>query len=270
MKRCPKCDAEKLLSEFTPDKHKASGYSSWCKPCVAARSKDYYKRTGGTKAKARYQGNRERLIAQSVAAAKARYRADPDKARQRWRDEWRKRSRTPNHRERKRASYMKRHGGIDEWARMFADQDGLCYLCQEPLPEDGRDVHVDHDHSCCAVGPRESRSCQYCRRGLTHQACNQIWGLARENPALLRVLADNGERVGAETRLRIAVKPVTQDVLSTEAQTATEEAVSASDSMPSLEMPEGVPWPPAAGSGGALLTHSDTIPALSLRKSPAK
>jgi hypothetical protein len=206
MKRCPRCKAEKPLDQFTPDASKASGYMSHCKPCVADRSREYYARTKGAAARARYQADRRERIAQSIAWR----RANPDQVRQ---SRQRRRAANPEKfRQEERVTYMKRHDGIDEWARMWKAQQGRCYLCQRPLPEDGSRVAVDHDHSCCPSG-QHTQSCRYCRRGLTHQACNQIWGLAREDPELLRVMADQGERVSAETRQRIVRKAQQQELL---------------------------------------------------------
>ena len=34
-KTCPRCGEFKLFEAFSPDKNKASGYKSWCKPCCA-------------------------------------------------------------------------------------------------------------------------------------------------------------------------------------------------------------------------------------------
>lgn len=107
---------------------------------------------------------------------------------------------------------QRRHGGPDEWARMWQEQNGLCYLCLRPLPDSRANIHVDHDHDCCPSG-RDTTSCRYCRRGLTHERCNQIWGLAKEDPALLRTMAAEGERVRDETRMRIAAKPHAQGEL---------------------------------------------------------
>jgi hypothetical protein len=105
MKRCPKCGDMKPLSDFTPDKTKASGYASRCKPCDAARSKDYYQRTNGAKAKARYRADPEKRKAQSAAARKASYAADPEGMRRKWREQWSKRERSPRRREQERARY---------------------------------------------------------------------------------------------------------------------------------------------------------------------
>jgi hypothetical protein len=207
VKKCPRCQVVKPASEFTPDKTKADGLLSRCRDCDNAKSREYYARTKGATSRARYQNNRTTRLAQH----RARRLANPEKARQQARDQY-YRLDPVTRREKGRASYMKRHGGSEEWARMFAAQGGCCYLCLKPLPVDGTDVHVDHDHSCCPGTKSETRSCRYCRRGLTHQMCNQIWGLAREDPDMLRVMAEQGERVRAETLRRIASKPVQGDL----------------------------------------------------------
>lgn len=107
---------------------------------------------------------------------------------------------------------MKRHGGLDEWARLFEAQNGLCYLCGEPLELAAQnEIHVDHDHDCCPGGKRTA-SCSYCRRGLAHAWCNQIIGLAGEDMQMLRTIIANFEPVQAETRRRISAKPE-QDTL---------------------------------------------------------
>lgn len=116
-----------------------------------------------------------------------------------------------NDREKRRKRAARRHGGAAEWARMWAEQDGRCYLCQRPMLP-GQEIHVDHDHTCC-YNPKDTDSCSYCRRGLTHAACNQIWGLAAENPDVLRAIASQGERVAEATRARITAKPEQGELL---------------------------------------------------------
>jgi hypothetical protein len=129
-----------------------------------------------------------------------------------WREQNPKPARPPA---RPRRPNQNRHGGDAEWARMWGEQHGRCYLCLRPLPEDRKGIHVDHDHSCCDPGPkgRNTDSCQHCRRGLTHERCNQIWGLANEDAELLRIMACEGERVQNETRLRIATRAYEQGAL---------------------------------------------------------
>lgn len=172
MKRCPKCGITKPLSEFHVDKTKANGRVSSCKSCANDKHKQRY---------------------------------DPQRYRQRYLAKLKESGKTPRPAGR---PHNNRHGGAVEFARMYEDQDGLCYLCLRPLPDDRAQVHVDHDHSCCDPGPmgRWTDSCRYCRRGLTHDRCNQVWGLMAEDPELLRAIASNGERVAAETKARIAAK----------------------------------------------------------------
>src|SRR5215475_14701190 len=74
------------------------------------------------------------------------------------------------------------HGMTPEiWASIWDSQDGLCYLCGEPL-EQAKHACVDHDHSCC--GPQ--LSCRWCRRGLACRSCNCLIGLAGDDPEKLR------------------------------------------------------------------------------------
>ncbi len=74
-----------------------------------------------------------------------------------------------------------------EWHALWDKQLGRCYLCTDPLPEKRRDVHVDHDHSCCPDG----YSCASCRRGLTCRSCNLLIGHAGDDPARLARILEN-------------------------------------------------------------------------------
>lgn len=174
-KRCPKCEQTKPLSDFHVDRSKNDGHKSWCKRCLNSQDRDGYAERKAAPVRPYGVLSREEL----------------------------RENRRQVSRKHSRKKWMQRHGGLDEWERMFAEQGGMCYLCEQPLPENRSLIHVDHDHECCPGG-RGTRSCWYCRRGLTHMACNQIWGLARENPDLLMVVAENGERASEKTRLRLA------------------------------------------------------------------
>lgn len=108
-----------------------------------------------------------------------------------------------------------RHGPGHEvmWTTFWDEQNGLCYLCGDPLStESYRDIHVDHDHTCCPKG----RTCEYCRRGLACTRCNKLIGAVGDDPELLRKIADNLEPVLKATRARIATKDQ-QDTLWPEA-----------------------------------------------------
>jgi Recombination endonuclease VII len=98
-----------------------------------------------------------------------------------------------------------RHGILPEdWAAMWQQQEGCCYLCGDPLPAEDRQVHIDHDHTCCPPG----KSCSLCRRGLACEACNHLVGFARDDPARLRRVADNLERALAATQARMAARAI--------------------------------------------------------------
>jgi Recombination endonuclease VII len=95
-----------------------------------------------------------------------------------------------------------RHGlRPEDWAQMWAAQNGCCYLCGKPLTFE--DAALDHDHSCCP----SARSCSTCQRGLAHNSCNRAIGLAGDSPATLRRMADALERAQAEAAKRMAEKP---------------------------------------------------------------
>ncbi len=94
----------------------------------------------------------------------------------------------------------------EDWAVLWDAQDGLCYLCSQELAPDK--AHIDHDHRCC----EKDHSCRYCRRGLAHHACNALIGMAADDPARLRRIADNLEIALKDTDARLALKPQ-QDTL---------------------------------------------------------
>jgi hypothetical protein len=68
---------------------------------------------------------------------------------------------------------LKRYGLTQEdFDRLLETQGHACAMCFEPF-EDGRQVCIDHDHTCC---PRKKRSCGKCVRGLLCLACNTALG----------------------------------------------------------------------------------------------
>jgi Recombination endonuclease VII len=75
---------------------------------------------------------------------------------------------------------------LPDWRARFQSQNGLCWLCGQPMAES--DAVLDHDHECCQHG------CVICWRGLAHSSCNTVIGFAAENPERLRVIAANLER----------------------------------------------------------------------------
>jgi hypothetical protein len=69
---------------------------------------------------------------------------------------------------------------------MIAMQESRCYLCGDPLPEDRRKIHVDHDHSCCP-----DRSCGKCVRGIACDPCNRGVGYFADDPGRMERVARN-------------------------------------------------------------------------------
>src|ERR1019366_1513082 len=87
-------------------------------------------------------------------------------------------------------AYLKRHGmTIEDYDRLFEAQGGRCATCGTDRPG-GRSAtrfHVDHDHACCSGA---SAACGKCVRGLLCNKCNHALGLARDDPVILRSLAE--------------------------------------------------------------------------------
>lgn len=75
----------------------------------------------------------------------------------------------------------------DEYQKMLGDQGGVCAVCGAEDPGcTGRSWAVDHDHSCCSG----NRTCGKCNRGILCQPCNAALGMAKDNPDILRKLAE--------------------------------------------------------------------------------
>jgi Recombination endonuclease VII len=155
-------------------------------------------------ARAWYQANRERAGEKAkqwqsanpgkVDAALRRHRQTP-----KFRETRKRYQRGPVHRKNQRVWV---HGPDVEahFAAMWDAQDGCCYLCRAELTRDL--ARIDHDHTCCPRG----RSCSACRRGLACDRCNTLIGQVGDDPALLRLIAGNLERVLVPTRERITAK----------------------------------------------------------------
>jgi len=149
--------------------------------------------------KRRYrEANRDRINEANRIRARRWRAANPEKSREqarrysaKRRAQGKKDARSPA----QAFDYMlKRKYGLsaDQWGRLLAEQGGLCYLCSEPVDlENKRNIHVDHDHSCC---PGDT-SCGRCVRGLACACCNVGVAMFGDDP-------DRMERAAA--RLRVA------------------------------------------------------------------
>jgi hypothetical protein len=103
----------------------------------------------------------------------------------------------------------------EDWMAIWDAQDGRCYLCGDQL--ELQSAHIDHDHSCCP----KNYSCMFCRRGLACPACNQLIGMAAEDPVRLRRIAANLETALAATAERLAAKPEQLELLGHQSITTT-------------------------------------------------
>jgi hypothetical protein len=84
------------------------------------------------------------------------------------------------HPDRHKARHVKNRYGIalDEYEAMAQRANGKCPICKEPPPPPFKAFDLDHDHETGKV------------RGLLCRPCNLALGGARDNPTILRALAD--------------------------------------------------------------------------------
>lgn len=163
---------------------------------IRAKQREYYARNREKireyrRANRKRRNERRRERYQQDSAYRSAEDAKNREYQQRNREQFRayKREYYQRNREKALASHtLNRHGlWPEEWAAMWAAQDGQCYLCGEPMVRGGKGgAHVDHDHSHCPP----NRSCRICQRGLACMDCNIAIGHARNDPARLRRMAD--------------------------------------------------------------------------------
>jgi hypothetical protein len=178
MKRCSKCGEVKPLSDFYKMPEMRDGHRNDCKAC-------------------------------NLAAKAARYRADPEPAKQRTR-QWQLAN--PEKYRAKQAAYrasggkkladrrshLKRKFGLtlEQYDAMLAGQGGGCGICgKRPRPDIS--LHVDHDHSTGKI------------RGLLCFTCNNALGDFEDDATLLRsaiayvegpIVDELNERIRQRTR----------------------------------------------------------------------
>ena len=105
----------------------------------------------------------------------SRYNGTPDEKRQYQRDAYRRKVEAEGG---WRTHKIKQRYGItiNDYENMYRQQNGLCKICGSP-PYQGKPLHIDHDHKTGKV------------RALLCFKCNNMLGLANDNPALLREAA---------------------------------------------------------------------------------
>lgn len=153
-KKCPKCELKKTLSEFSRDRHKKGGRCSWCKECI--RNK---KAKNHTKEKSYrdsyYQHNKERLLL------------------------WQK-ERNLSKPEFRRNNYLLSTYGItiEDYNKMFEQQNGCCAICNKHQSEFKNRFHIDHNHITGKI------------RGLLCQKCNHGLGLFQDSSEILVIASE--------------------------------------------------------------------------------
>lgn len=97
----------------------------------------------------------------------------------------------------------------EAYSGLIAGQDGCCYLCAEPLDlANPKNVHVDHDHSCC----RGIRSCGRCVRGLACEACNRGIGAFGDDPERMMRVAGRLAAAIAKVEAARRAAPVQEEL----------------------------------------------------------
>jgi hypothetical protein len=157
-KRCRLCGEVKPLSEYHRASTARDGHRGECKACFRKLSAARY-RADPDRVKQRVRkwqaDNPDR-----VAATREQYIADGRKAAN------------------DRRSYLMRKFGItpERYDEMLRAQDGGCAVCQKP-PRDDISLHVDHDHVTGAV------------RGLLCFSCNAALGHLNEDRERITALS---------------------------------------------------------------------------------
>src|SRR5229473_1579358 len=150
-----------------------------------------------------YQANRERAV-ERMRQWRA---ANPERARENGRRSYEANAerRREDARQRRLNGYKtpRQQQAAEITMRLLQEQDGRCYLCEEPItPEQ---AVLEHDHRCC---PKMNSFCAYCIRGAACSPCNRAIGLLHDNPALIERAARNLRVKLAEVDRRMASKPI--------------------------------------------------------------
>lgn len=134
MKQCTKCKEIKELTQFYKNKVLPDGHACWCKKCQITYEKGY------------------RRTPEGLASARKRRSKYREKNRERETD-WQ----------------LKTQYGItlNDYERMFTQQNGVCAICKQPestkYREKIRRLCVDHNHRTKEI---RELICHRCNRGL--------------------------------------------------------------------------------------------------------
>lgn len=208
-KRCPRCSSLKPVADFGRNRSTSDGLQKHCRQCRAQlhdetfddRKAKAQQLVAGTTKECRtcheVKDLNEYYV--SVSAKDGRLNQCKECVKERKRAEYREdpmpileRNRRATRRRRESGEGWTWHNlrrrykmGKDEYQAILAEQGGCCAICRSPH-SGARGFHVDHDHSCC---PGEF-TCGHCIRGLLCKSCNQLLGMAREDPTTLNAAID--------------------------------------------------------------------------------
>ena len=153
-KVCGKCNQEKTIENFSKCSKGIDGYQNRCRDC--AKQNYWEKREQLVERKREYnKNNRDEINAKNKI----------------YRDEF-----PEKNKERKLKYYY--NITFEQYNNLLEKQNYVCAICSGVNEETGKDLFVDHDHSCCPG----SRSCGKCVRGLLCNMCNWSIGGMRDNP----------------------------------------------------------------------------------------
>lgn len=156
-KTCGRCRQDKSVEDFSKSSVKLDGRQSRCKAC--AKEVYWEGRDRSIEEKRRYN-----LENKDDINAKAKI----------YRDEF-----PEKNKERKLKYYY--NITLEQYNEMLDSQNHVCAICEGTNESSGKDLFVDHDHSCCPGG----RSCGECVRGLLCNDCNLSIGRMRDDPIRL-------------------------------------------------------------------------------------
>lgn len=150
MKACTGADclAVKPLSEFYAKKGTRDGLTSQCKTCILNKMKEYR------------AANPEFVEKQKKASG-----------------EWQKRNS-------KYITAQRKGLTLRQYDELLAAQRYRCAGCNNPLGDDTRQIHIDHDHECCSG----QRTCGKCVRGILCRGCNLALGHLRSDKTRVAML----------------------------------------------------------------------------------
>lgn len=164
-KRCTRCKRALPVDEFVSSKNRRDGKHPWCRACTRALQKKWLQKPGVRERVRAYQ--REWSRSPEVRQKHAVYQKSPAGKRVKWRTK------------------IKAKYGLTEtdYLGMLAKQAGACAVCRSRFAS-SKQTHVDHCHKTGRV------------RGILCGHCNRALGEAKDDPRILRALADYLEKAG--------------------------------------------------------------------------